>query len=262
MTIRNDNWIRQQCEKPTHIVEFSTGAKEYASYPFNGKQVEISKLTELITECNKASLNLTNDIIGKNARNQDVHEFSIIREITQEELDNWSPMIHPYEKNPIRELNGKKILSYGQSAFGYDVRLGNKFKIFTNLNSGIIDPLNHNDNIYADFEGDYCIIPPNSYLLGYSIEYFKIPNNVMCICVGKSTMARLSAHVNVTPIEPGFEGNVVIEISNASNLPLKIYANQGIAQFLFFQAEDDCVLSYKDKGGKYQGQVGLQLSKL
>ena len=129
MSIRNDNWIRQQCEKPSYVIEFNTGAKEYASVPFNGKQIETANLTKMLTECNKSALNLTNDKIGLNARGEHVHEFSIARAITEDELNQWRPMIFPYVNKPVREENGKKILSYGQSAFGYDVRLANKFKI-------------------------------------------------------------------------------------------------------------------------------------
>jgi dCTP deaminase len=153
----------------------------------------------------------------------------------------------------------KKIISYGLSSYGYDVRLGRKFKIFSNLNNTVIDPLNFDESCLHDHEGDYVIIPPNSYILGKTIEYFTIPKDVMVICVGKSTYARCGAIVNVTPIEPGFAGNIVIEISNSTSLPLKVYADQGIAQFVFFQGTEPCEVSYADKGGKYQGQTTIQL---
>jgi len=156
----------------------------------------------------------------------------------------------------------EKILSYGTSSFGYDVTLQDEFRIFTNVNGGIIDPLNFSEECLVPFKGDVCIIPPNSYILGVTREYFKIPRNVMVACVGKSTYARCGAIVNVTPIEPGFEGHVVIEISNATNLPLMVYANQGVAQFMFFQGDEECETSYADKEGKYQGQTGMTLAKV
>lgn len=177
-------------------------------------------------------------------------------------MGEFTPMITPFEPNNIRFNETKeKILSYGTSSFGYDVTLSDEFRIFTNINSTIIDPLNFDEKCLQEFKGDVCIIPPNSYILAVTREFFDIPRNVMVICVGKSTYARCGAIVNVTPIEPGFKGHVVIEISNATNLPMKIYANQGIAQFLFFESDEDCETSYADKGGKYQGQTGVTLAK-
>lgn len=187
-------------------------------------------------------------------------------------VDSFGPMISPFVPYAVREepwaIGGenstcvesgmKKIVSYGLSGYGYDVRLGNKFKIFTNVKNSLIDPLNPDDDCYHDHEGDFCIIPPNSYILGHTVETFEIPRDVMVVCVGKSTYARLGAIVNVTPIEPGFKGTVVIEISNATNLPLKVYANQGISQFLFFKGDRPCMTSYADKGGKYMLQTGVQ----
>ena len=152
----------------------------------------------------------------------------------------------------------EKIISWGQSSFGYDVRLANEFKIFTNINSTVIDPLNYDAQCHIDHVGEYCIIPPNSYILGRTLEYFKIPRDIMVICLGKSTYARVGAIVNVTPIEAGFEGHVVIEISNSTPLPLKVYANMGISQFVFFKGDHSCEISYADRGGKYQGQTGVQ----
>ena len=155
----------------------------------------------------------------------------------------------------------EKILSSGTSSFGYDVTLADDFRIFTNLNSGIIDPLNFDEACLHPFKGDVCILPPNSYILGVTREYFRIPRNVMVVCVGKSTYARCGAIVNVTRSEHGVEGRGGIEISNATTLPMKIYANQGIAQFLFFESDEECETSYADKGGKYQGQTGVTLAK-
>lgn len=171
-------------------------------------------------------------------------------------------MISPFSPIQIRATeDGKKIISHGTSSMGYDVTLANKFKIFTNITSQTIDPLDMSDKIYHDHEGDFCIIPPNSYILGYTREYFHIPNDIMVVCVGKSTLARSAAICNVTPIEPGFEGNVVIEIANASNLPLKVHANMGIAQFLFFQADEEAQTPY-GPDRKYQKQTGLTTARL
>ena len=173
------------------------------------------------------------------------------------------PMIYPFVPGQIRvDDEGQRILSYGVSSYGYDVTLSRKFAIFTNINSTIIDPLNFDDKCLTEVEGDYVILPPNSYLLGVTNEYFRIPKNVMVICVGKSTGARAGMLVNTTPIEPGFEGNVVIEISNATNLPMKIYANMGVAQFMFFESDEPCDRSYADGNRKYQGQTGIVTPKV
>lgn len=175
-------------------------------------------------------------------------------------------MIEPYVAESIRTVDGRNVLSYGVSSFGYDVRLAEEFKIFTNINSGVIDPKRLDPGCLVDAElrtdefGDkYVLLPPNSYLLGRTVEWFRIPRDVTVICVGKSTYARAGAIVNVTPIEAGFCGNVVIEISNSTNLPLKIYAGEGACQFLFIQGNEPCRVSYADRNGKYQNQEGIQL---
>ena len=177
-------------------------------------------------------------------------------------LNAPAPMISPYAPHQVREEQGKKIISWGESAFGYDVRLDDEFKIFTNINSVVIDPLDFNQNCCVDHKGPYCIIPPNSYILGKTIETFDIPRDVMVVCLGKSTYARTGAIVNVTPIEAGFRGKVVIEISNSTSLPLKVYAGMGISQFLFFRGETGCSVSYADRQGKYQGQDTVQTALL
>lgn len=170
-------------------------------------------------------------------------------------------LIKPFVDRPVSEIEGKKVISYGLSSFGYDLRVGSKYKIFTNVNNSIVDPKNLNDSSYVDFEGDVCIIPPNSFALACSFEYLKIPRNVITICLGKSTYARAGIIVNVTPFEPEWEGIVTIEISNTTPLPVKIYSNEGIAQVLFFQG-DQPMFSYKDKKGKYQNQTGITLPKV
>lgn len=185
------------------------------------------------------------------------------QKLTEEEREQipFNPMISPFVERQVKTVDDKKIVSYGLSSFGYDVRLGNKFKIFTNIKNALIDPLAPSEDMYVEHEGDYCIIPPNSYVLGHTMEYFDIPRDVVVIAVGKSTYARLAAIVNVTPIEPGFKGEVVIEIANNSPLPLKVYAGMGIAQFMFFRGEP-CMVSYADRGGKYQGQTGVTTARL
>ena len=173
-------------------------------------------------------------------------------------------MINPFEPRQVRYVNKNKIVSYGTSSYGYDIRCSNEFKIFTNINSSIVDPKNFDDKSFVDFHGDICIIPPNSFALARTVEYFKIPRNVLTICLGKSTYARCGIIVNVTPFEPEWEGYVTLEFSNTTPLPAKIYANEGVAQVVFFEAtaDDICEESYKDKKGKYQNQKGVTLPKL
>jgi dCTP deaminase len=167
-------------------------------------------------------------------------------------------MIEPFSENQVRE----GVISYGVSSYGYDMRIADEFKIFTNINNTIVDPKNFDPRSFVDYKGDTCIIPPNSFALGYSIEYFRIPRDVLVICLGKSTYARCGIVVNVTPLEPEWEGHVTIEISNTTPLPAKIYANEGIAQLLFLAGEDVCEVSYADKAGKYQAQRGITLPRM
>ena len=170
-------------------------------------------------------------------------------------------MISPFEPDQIRSLSGDKVISYGTSSYGYDVRCSSMFKVFTNINSAIVDPKEFDKNSFVDFEGDTCIIPPNSFALASTVEYFKIPRSVLTICLGKSTYARCGIIVNVTPLEPEWEGHVTLEFSNTTPLPAKIYANEGVAQMLFFESDSVCEISYKDRGGKYQKQTGVTLPK-
>jgi dCTP deaminase len=170
-------------------------------------------------------------------------------------------MIEPFEAGQVKVVNNEKIVSYGTSSYGYDVRCADEFKIFTNINSSIVDPKNFDNNNFVDFKGDVCIIPPNSFALARTVEKFKIPRDTLVVCLGKSTYARCGIIVNVTPLEPEWEGYVTLEFSNTTPLPAKIYANEGVAQMLFFQSDEDCETSYADKGGKYQGQVGVTLPK-
>lgn len=170
-------------------------------------------------------------------------------------------MIEPFQDAQVRYVEGQKVISYGVSSYGYDVRCSREFKIFTNINSVIVDPKNFDERSFVDFDGDVCIIPPNSFALARTVEYFKIPRDVLTICVGKSTYARCGIIVNVTPLEPDWEGHVTLEFSNTTNLPAKIYANEGVAQMLFFESDEICDVSYKDRGGKYMGQTGVTLPK-
>ena len=170
-------------------------------------------------------------------------------------------MINPFEPNQLRHINDKKIISYGTSSYGYDVRCSTEFKIFTNINHNIVDPKNFDSQSFVELDSDECIIPPNSFALARTVEYFKIPRSTLVICLGKSTYARCGIIVNVTPLEPEWEGHVTLEFSNTTPLPAKIYANEGVAQMLFFESDEICETSYKDRGGKYQGQTGVTLPK-
>jgi len=184
--------------------------------------------------------------------------MSIKSDIWIEQMANDQQMIEPF----IRSQERDGVISYGLSSYGYDVRIADEYKIFTNLNSTIVDPKGFDPRSFVDYQGDVCIIPPNSFALGRTVEYFKIPRNTMTICVGKSTYARCGIITNVTPLEPGWEGYVTLEISNTTPLPAKIYSREGIAQILFFEGDEACRLSYSDKKGKYQGQTGVTLPKL
>jgi len=170
-------------------------------------------------------------------------------------------MIDPFESKQIKVVNDQRVVSYGVSSYGYDVRCATEFKIFTNLNATIVDPKNFDQNNFVDIDSDVCVIPPNSFALARTVEYFRIPRNVLTICLGKSTYARCGIIVNVTPLEPEWEGHVTLEFSNTTNLPAKIYANEGVAQMLFLESDETCEVSYKDRGGKYQGQRGVTLPK-
>ena len=175
------------------------------------------------------------------------------------EMATTQGMIEPFEPGQVREANGNTIVSYGTSSYGYDVRCSNEFKVFTNIESAVVDPKLFDQTSFVDRETDVCIIPPNSFVLARTVEYFRIPRNVLTICLGKSTYARCGIIVNVTPLEPEWEGHVTLEFSNTTPLPAKIYANEGVAQMLFLESDEVCETSYKDRGGKYQGQTGVTL---
>ena len=170
-------------------------------------------------------------------------------------------MIEPFAQEQVRETGGGKVISYGASSYGYDMRCAEEFRIFTNINTTIVDPKNFDTESFVEVNKSECVIPPNSFALARTVEYFRIPRNVLTICLGKSTYARCGIIVNVTPLEPEWEGHVTLEFSNTTPLPAKIYANEGVAQVVFLEADEECEVSYKDRAGKYQNQMGVTLPK-
>ena len=177
------------------------------------------------------------------------------------EMAETKGMIEPFEAGQVRQKGDERLISYGTSSYGYDVRCSREFKVFTNINSATVDPKNFDEGSFVHVESDVCVIPPNSFALAATVEYFRIPRNVLTVCLGKSTYARCGIIVNVTPLEPEWEGHVTLEFSNTTTLPAKIYANEGVAQMLFFESDEFCETSYADRGGKYQGQRGVTLPK-
>jgi len=181
-----------------------------------------------------------------------------IRKMAQEHQ-----MLDPFVDGQIKKnANGEGAISYGLSSYGYDVRCSDEFKVFTNIHSATVDPKAFDDKSFVDIKSDVCIIPPNSFALARTVEYLKIPRNVLTICLGKSTYARCGIIVNVTPLEPEWEGHVTLEFSNTTTLPAKIYANEGVAQFLFFESDEECETSYADRAGKYMKQRGVTVPRL
>ena len=184
--------------------------------------------------------------------------MSILSDKEVRRLATEKRMIQPFVERQVRQLdNGQRAISYGLSSYGYDLRVGDEFKVFTNVFNTVVDPKNFDAKSLVDLQAAVCIVPPNSFALARSIEYFRIPRDILTICIGKSTYARCGIIVNVTPFEPEWEGNVTLEISNTTPLPAKIYANEGLAQVLFFRASEPCEISYADRGGKYQMQQGI-----
>lgn len=171
-------------------------------------------------------------------------------------------MIAPFVDGQVKEVDNKRVVSYGLSSYGYDLRVAGEFKIFTNVHNSLVDPKNFTENAFVDVKGAKCIIPPNSFALSRSVEYFKIPRNILTVCVGKSTYARCGIIVNVTPFEPEWEGYVTLEISNTTPLPAVIYAEEGLAQVIFFEAKEECEISYADRKGKYMKQVSITPPKI
>lgn len=170
-------------------------------------------------------------------------------------------MIEPFESGQVRAVDGRPVISFGTSSYGYDVRCADEFKVFTNVHSAVVDPKTFDPNSFVDVRANVCTIPPNSFALARTVEYFRIPRDILTICLGKSTYARCGIIVNVTPLEPEWEGHVTLEFSNTTNLPARIYANEGVAQVIFLRANEVCETSYRDRGGKYQGQKGVTLPR-
>jgi dCTP deaminase len=273
MSILSDRQIKQRCTNYTRRFDpliYEQIAAAESLWPPHDPDMGVREFSE---ECE--------------LRKADYIERSMV-EIPEAERAAYKPMIDPFSPMLIREATNSipiirdgavvghkphggfyKIISCGLSSFGYDVSLTEEIRVFSNINSTVIDPKRFDERclvdtkVMTDADGArYVILPPNSYALGWSREYFRIPRDIQVVCLGKSTYARAGAIVNTTPIEPGFEGNVVIEVSNSTSLPLMIYVNEGIAQFLFFQGSEECEVSYADRQGKYQGQTGLQLPKV
>jgi dCTP deaminase len=260
MSILSDNEIKELCIPPSFVVTEKVIDEKHGAYSNHYKLAEtFSYLTE--EEIRAVMQNRLKPTTGRRGYEQNALGVLSYRPLTESEINSFKPMISPFVGEQVRvDESGNKILSYGLSSAGYDVRVTESFKIFTNINTTLIDPLNFDPKCLHDHQGSYAIIPPNSYILATTVEWFDIPRDIMIVCVGKSTLARCGGIVNCTPIEPGFSGNIVIEIANASPSPLKIYANQGIAQFLFFRSNEACNVSYADRGGKYQNQTGVQLA--
>ena len=170
-------------------------------------------------------------------------------------------LIEPFEPHQIRERHGRRVISYGTSSYGYDIRCAEEFKVFTNINSAIVDPKSFDDTSFVDVCADVCIIPPNSFALARTVEYLRIPRRILTICLGKSTYARCGIIVNVTPLEPEWEGHVTLEFSNTTPLPARVYANEGVAQVIFLESDESCEISYRDRQGKYMGQRGVTLPR-
>jgi dCTP deaminase len=210
-----------------------------------------------VRDLNKLSKALKDNLARRKANSKDLKKMGILCD-SQIKRYAYAGMIDPFEECQRRD----GMISYGLSSYGYDARLAPEFKIFTNINCDIVDPKNFSPTSFCDREGDFCIIPPNSFVLGRTIEYFKIPRSIMVICLGKSTYARCGIIVNVTPLEPEWEGNVTLEFSNTTPLPAKIYANEGICQFLFFESDEKCEVSYKDRQGKYMNQNKITLPSI
>lgn len=252
MPVLTDRQITRLCNKPTHML--------YDRFGFG-----VCLITEPYTEEEERAIaNFCSDIGQVYGNEEEARPV--------EDVNDWVPMISPFHPELIRKVGDQKVISYGISSMGYDVSLsGKELKLFTNLFSAEIDPMEIDvDKCFVDPQVrtcpkkglEYVLLPPNSYLLGHTVEYFNIPRDILTICLGKSTYARAAIAVNVTPIEPGFSGTVVLEIANLTNLPARVYLNMGISQFIFLKADEECSVSYADRGGKYQGQTGLTHAKV
>lgn len=243
--IKSDRWIRRQCiPSKGQILE---GDFQPMIEPYARNQVR---------EIERNGTPAEFEYLTRHKCSSEEHAMTLLRELG---VVPTSVRTDPLLGLQVRE----KIISYGTSSYGYDVRCADEFKVFTNVHSTVVDPKKFDNRNFVDFQGDHCIIPPNSFALARTVEYFRVPRDTLIICLGKSTYARCGIIVNVTPLEPEWEGHITLEFSNTTPLPAKVYANEGCAQFLFFQADADdvCETSYKDRGGKYQGQTGITLPR-
>lgn len=273
--LKSDNWIRQMCQQPNFIYHKANGLAELISKPFSRHQQRVFDATiarDMLRKCTVMQV-----AQGNTAEEKDLFDPLVEKIVEIHPLETWKPMIEPFIPESIKQLNStlvghqqNRCSSFGVSSYGYDARLSEEqLRIFTNLNSSLIDPYEVDEACYVDADikidekgRKYAILPPNSFMLGHTVEYFRIPDDVLVICVGKSTLARAGQTVIVTPLEPGWEGQVVIEIANQTNLPMKVYVEAGICQFVFFQSDERCAVSYGDRAGKYQGQKGITMGKV
>lgn len=251
MTIKSDRWITRKSSKPS-FTTLINGERVFLHHHADREHIEhLRQLDE------HSYLD-----IGRGLRH--------LSRVTEEDLKDWQPMIEPFVTRQVRKGEGplvagydgavathKDVISFGVSSYGYDVRVADEFKVFTNVHGGRVDPKNFDPKNYVDLKGPELVIPPNGFALARTVEYFRIPRNVLTICLGKSTYARCGIIVNVTPLEPEWEGHVTLEFSNTTTLPAVVYAGEGVAQMLFLESDEECEVSYKDRQGKYQGQTGV-----
>lgn len=264
MSVMSDRWIRRQCSPVTAL-----GIKENDGRVYQTVQLVDDAVAGLVErESGNTAILFCDDSASMNY----MRGFDRIQHLDAETTAQYSRMIQPFELSQVKvktdpfpsstgeDDSPRKVISYGTSSYGYDLRCSSRFKIFTNVNSTIVDPKNFDPKSFVDFEGDCCIIPPNSFALASSVEYLCIPRNILTICLGKSTYARCGIVVNVTPLEPEWEGHVTLEFSNTTPLPAKIYANEGVAQVIFLNSDEGCETSYKDREGKYMFQSNEPVS--
>lgn len=262
--IRPDRWIKRKSMPPTHLIYTQVDGRRTETLAWEGNTHTKEQLEDLesrfwasrLTPKQVAELGflpMIEPFEPGQVRAMDPNKYNSMLD----DMCDAGALIHQLD-NP----NGSKIISYGTSSYGYDVRCADEFKIFTNINSAMLDPKNFSDKVFVDHIGEYCIIPPNSFVLARTMEYFRIPRNVLVVCLGKSTYARIGLVCNVTPLEPEWCGHITLEFSNTTNLPAKLYANEGCAQLLFFESDEECETSYKDRGGKYMDQRGVNVPRM
>jgi len=258
MSILADHQIRQLCTLPTFVIQTNIPQQSNGGMSFI--------LPRPFGSFSYLSEEEIKEQISNNLKNHQDKAFASgivdYRPLTQEEKDSFKPMISPFMDKQVRiDEQGNKVISYGLGSYGYDLRISDEFKIFSNINSLIVDPKNFDDKSFVDHKGPYCIIPPNSFALARTVEYFNMPRDVSGVVLGKSTLARIGISCLATPAEAGWSGELVLEFANTTPLPAKIYAWEGAAQMLFFRGEP-CEVSYADRSGKYQGQTGITTAKV